>query len=360
MIAADLNGYGKLDLITIQYYPTNSVTILLGNGDGTFQSPITVQQGGVDSALDSAVGDFNNDGKLDLVLAPSEYLIQEVPHANPSPSSLNFPALLTGAKSAAQVVTFTNMGSASLILKSIGLTGADASDFSQTNTCGSTLAIHASCSISVTFSPEAGGARSATLTFSTNQIGNPLTVALTGTGQDFSLTSSSSTTATVSPGQTASYGLTVNPNGGFNQTVALSCGGTPAQSTCLVLPSSLKLSGSLTAVVTVATANTAGLTQPLSLPPLQRNFGGWSALASAFVLAMLAGLVGLRRIPWGRLVPSAFALVLLLSIGITMLGCGGGTGNSGNNGTPAGSYILTVTGTFTSGSTTVTRAISSR
>ena len=68
IVTADFNGDGKLDLAIANYYG-NSVTILLGNGDGTFTpatgSPITVGINPI--AVTSA--DFNSDGKVDLVVA---------------------------------------------------------------------------------------------------------------------------------------------------------------------------------------------------------------------------------------------------------------------------------------------------
>jgi len=69
---ADFNGDGKLDIAAASYYPgsySNNVYILLGKGDGTFQAPITVQaapQYNYTNAL--AVGDFNHDGKMDLLV----------------------------------------------------------------------------------------------------------------------------------------------------------------------------------------------------------------------------------------------------------------------------------------------------
>ncbi len=62
---ADLNGDGKLDVVTASNR-TNAASVLLGNGNGTFQTvvsyPIGIQPAHV------AVADFNGDGKLDLAL----------------------------------------------------------------------------------------------------------------------------------------------------------------------------------------------------------------------------------------------------------------------------------------------------
>ena len=63
----DFNGDGKLDLVTANYYGSNTVSVLLGNGDGTFQSAVNYAVGSAPSSV--AVGDFNGDGKLDLAVA---------------------------------------------------------------------------------------------------------------------------------------------------------------------------------------------------------------------------------------------------------------------------------------------------
>ena len=61
---ADVNGDGKLDLLVVNLA---AVSVLLGNGDGTFRSPVLYNLGASASSL--AVGDLNGDGKLDLVIA---------------------------------------------------------------------------------------------------------------------------------------------------------------------------------------------------------------------------------------------------------------------------------------------------
>jgi hypothetical protein len=65
LAAGDFNGDGNLDIVAANR-ANNTVSVLLGNGDGTFQTAVTYAVG-ASGPQSVAVGDFNNDGKLDIV-----------------------------------------------------------------------------------------------------------------------------------------------------------------------------------------------------------------------------------------------------------------------------------------------------
>ncbi len=100
-----------------------------------------------------------------------------------SPAGLTFASQTVGTSSPSMSVTLTNAGSATVNLWQIAILGADAGDFSETTTCGATLAASANCSVNVTFKPTATGARTATLDFSDSAGGSPQSAPLSGTGQ---------------------------------------------------------------------------------------------------------------------------------------------------------------------------------
>lgn len=105
---------------------------------------------------------------------------------SPSSSPVAFGSITVGMTSAASTLTVTNAGSAALTFGAgaVSIAGANASDFALgTDTCSSTtVAIGATCAVTVTFTPNAAGARSASLVFTDNAPDSPQSIALTGSG----------------------------------------------------------------------------------------------------------------------------------------------------------------------------------
>jgi uncharacterized repeat protein (TIGR01451 family) len=66
LVYGDFNGDGKIDLATVNS-TANTVSVLLGNGDGTFQGKVDYAVGA--QPLSLVVGDFNGDGNADLAVA---------------------------------------------------------------------------------------------------------------------------------------------------------------------------------------------------------------------------------------------------------------------------------------------------
>ena len=119
----------------------------------------------------------------------------DAPVASVSPSSLAFGNQAVGVTSSAQSVTLTNSGNAVLNVSRIAVSGTNASDFAQTNNCGTSVAAGANCTISVTFKPSAGGSRSAALAVTDDAAGSPQSVSLAGTGVSTGVTVSPSSVA---------------------------------------------------------------------------------------------------------------------------------------------------------------------
>ena len=457
VVTGDFNEDGKLDLAT-------GTSILQGIGDGTFQAPIDF--GGTSQVL--ATGDFNNDGRPDLAANASPnvaILLQQLSVATLSPPSLTFDPQIIGTASGSQPVTLTNTGNVVLVIKSIGIIGTNAGEFSQTNTCGASLAVAASCTINVTFTPTvagdatasvavadnapgspqlvaltavgllgpavtlnpspvtfgssndpqvvgtsastpvtltntgdttltlstisitgpdasefaqtnecpsslspdtsctinvtftptAGGNATASLSVSDNAPGSPQTVPITGTSQ--SVLTTTCTSLTVVRGQTAIFTVDLAPVNEFAPSVSLSCSGAPTPYTCTVSPSLVTPSGStpVQAQVTVTTTPAMGLLQP----PLERSnrnrMAGLAGLAGIAGFAALVVLPGKRRAKPGRCLCGLIFCLCILATLATLPSCGG----ISDSGAAAGTYPITVTGTFQSSTgTAVTEQVS--
>ena len=463
---ADVNGDGKLDLVVANLIDSGLsagvVGVLLGNGDGTFQTAVTYGSGG-SYAYSVAASDLNGDGRPDLLTgnacsctsglvgvllntntavttatltssanpsnlgqtvaftatvsdqaasswgAPtgtitfydggtsigsanldtsggatlatsalalgthgitvtysgntkfasstSTVLSQSVQEAiaSISPTNLSFTSQLVSTSSAAQSVTLGNSGNIPLT-PVISIVGVNSGDFSQTNDCGSSVAAGGSCTIGVTFTPLSSGMRLASLSIADNATGSPQMISLTGAGQDFSMNPSSGLSATVAAGQTAYFALTISSAGGFNQTVSFTCDGSPAQSKCSLSPNSADLNGSspVTLGIFVTTnGSSANVARAFDKPRIGNRLAFWLPLCGlpAFVLVG----IGDRRRRWNRAVCGVVVLCLLaIGVGLTSCGNSGSMKNQSGAGTPSGTYTILVTGTFSSGATSLT------
>jgi hypothetical protein len=346
-----VTGTNSGDFAETNTCPASNATLATGANctiSVTFKPTTTGNRSGNVSITDNAAGSPQSVSLTGTGVEPMVTL---------SPASLTFAGQLITTTSAAQSVTLTNSGTAALTISSISVTGTNSGDFAETNTCPAstaTLAIGAKCTINVTFTPTATGNRTASVSTTDNAPGSPQSVALTGTGTDFSLAAATgtncpagancSTSATISAGQSASYALQVSPSNGFNGTVALSCSGAPAPSTCSVSPTSAPPVGSASYAFTVTVNNTANaMTIPMMEPPsvtrLPIRFG--ILLVTLLIMMLMLACVGIKTGQVKRLAIPAFAL-LLLSIGC-MSGCGGGSGGSGGVKPPTNATI-TVTG----------------
>ncbi len=110
------------------------------------------------------------------------------PQVTLSVDTLNFGAQQVGAASSAAQIVITNSGSAPLTGFAAAIVGPDAGSFSETSTCGATVATGASCDLNVNFGPVSSGAKAASLTLTDNAANAPQVVALAGTGAIPSLT----------------------------------------------------------------------------------------------------------------------------------------------------------------------------
>jgi hypothetical protein len=266
-----------------------------------------------------------------------------------SPSTINFSSQYVGTAGLNQNVTLINTGTGSLTISSV--VASPSSDFSVLSTCGNSLAAGGNCSIGVFFDPSNSGTRDGVLTITDNASGSPQTVTLTGMGEDFSL-SASSPTATVMPGQTATYSVAVAPLGGFNQAVSMSCSGAPAGATCTVSPSSVTLNGSVLQNVTVTVATTASSASVMRPGNQHFEYAFWLAWSGLLGLPMI--LIKpypdrKRRSHWIAIL----GLICVLAVFSGVPACGGGP-SSGGGGVQAGNYSLTVTGSFSSGKSALT------
>jgi hypothetical protein len=284
-----------------------------------------------------------------------------------SASNLTFSDQVIGTNSAPQMVTISNPGIVGLSFNGMNITNTSSSspgtsDFSiSNNTCGLTLAQGSSCTFGVVFNPSTTGARSASLVILANDQGSPHLIQLSGRGTNFSVSPMTGTagSATVSPGQAATYQVSLSPDL-FSGNVTLGCVGAPAGAMCTVSPNPAMLNGPNPTVATVTVTTTAktGLTSPQNERRRDRPTGIVSLRMGQVVCLAVPILLFASLRKWRKGIQWTLASSILA--GLLLGGCGG-MGPSQNNmptssssGTPPGSYQLLVTGSAAGATRTVT------
>ncbi len=253
-----------------------------------------------------------------------------------NPASLSFPNTVVGHSSQPEVVTLTDTGHENLSISRISISG----DFSETNDCGTGLGPGQKCSISVTFTPTGLGNRMGMVTISDSASNSPQTVPLSGTGVSGGLSlevaPGGSGSATVPAGQTANYDLEIG-GAGFSGMATLTCSGAPTGANCS-LPSSMNVNGNTASPFTVS-VTTMSRTMGQHLGPADgRSRWLWATTLLGMVILPIGSCrKKLKKLWLGRM--RVLPIVLLLFV----CSCGGGSGSTSNpNGTPAGTYQLTV------------------
>jgi hypothetical protein len=166
---------------------------------------------------------------------------------------------------------------------------------------------------------------------------------------DYSVATAPSGT-TITAGQMANFSVSAAPSGGFNQTITWTCTGAPMASTCAVSPASSPMDGSTVATSTVSVMTTM---RSSAIPAVKPRFAPPPLPRQVLPVSIVWLLVTLifdrfRRIPRTRLWLGASTVLVLASI---CASCGGSSYNGSppppppTQGTPAGAYTITVTGT---------------
>jgi hypothetical protein len=352
IVVGDFNGDGKPDL-AIANNDSNTVSVLLGDGTGIFTpiaTPLTTGTGPVFPA----VGDFNNDGRLDIVVPNSGSnnisVFLAAGGTTPAgtvtlnPTSLTFASQALNTTSPAQTVTVSNTGNVPVGLTGLGITGPFAilsGDGAGTCNSETDLAVEASCTVNVTFTPTAAGSATGVLSVSDNATGSPQTVALSGAsgqgGVTITIPPGGSSTATTTPGGTAFYGLTISGAPGVTGTVQLGCVPSSNLITCQVIPSSVILNGGTTQIAFGIQTFCQGTTTTGALLPF--HFGG--KFGRPLVILIFAGM--LWTLQRKRRLAVTFATIMLIALGSAACAS---LPKGPNGATPAGTYTLTLTTTI--------------
>ena len=351
--AGDFDGDGKVDLAVatactnINQCTDGSVIVLPGNGDGTFGTPVVYLQGATPVSL--AVGDINKDGKLDLVAAIpcADFMCStgtinvllgkgdgtfQTPLSQVVASGVKSPVLADlNGDGTLDLMVLDGINFAALLPGN----GDGTFQSPQYYSAGADLGSVAVADFNGDGKPDAVTAGGVLL-----NIGTP----------DFSLYAPSVTPNPLPSGQSAKGTVTIGSDNGFTGSISLTCSVQPATAqtpTCSLSPTLAQVSTgqSIDSTLTISTSSSRGSLTAPAAPP-----GAWQRYLIGLPVGGLA-LIGMgilpRRSKKNRI--RAIALASMIFSGLTFqMACGGDTSQSVTITAPV-SYTITINGS--SGST---------
>jgi hypothetical protein len=258
-----------------------------------------------------------------------------------SPLIIDFGTQGVNSISSPQVLTLINTGANALS----GIAVAASQGFAiASNACTVTLAPGASCTVGVTFAPQATGTQQGTVQVTASGVSTPFNVPVTGNGADFQLNVQGASSSTVTGGSSATYQLLLTPVGASAGQISFTCTGLPAGSTCSTNPVNVTMTGTGATSTVQVTVNTSS---PAASSTHSRPALPWSKPAAGAVLACL---VFWRRRGWTVLAAHCCVLLVLGALCMGLTGCGlsinggGTTPGQGSGGGSQGVYTITVEG----------------
>ena len=185
----DLNGDSDPDL-AVANTQSADVSALLGGAGAGFGAATNFALPAGAGAVTPVLADFNGDDAPDLAVTNqsidsiSILVNTSRPAVSPSPASLAFGSQTLNTTSAPKGVVVANTGDAPLAISDVRIVGAHQLDFELVDDeCeGATVIVGDGCVVKARFTPQAAGARSASLRIIDNAPGSPHSVPLTGSG----------------------------------------------------------------------------------------------------------------------------------------------------------------------------------
>lgn len=245
LFVADMRSGDILRLNAKTSAVTTAASGLRSPGDMTFDSSgnLYVAEQGASrivkfASMGAAAGNLT-------ITPPAALPPPPAPRVCPQTAPFDFCDQAVGGSTPTQAFTLSNNSNAAVTGIAISFTGSDPGDFQvDGNTCGTSLAVGASCAINLDFAPTVSGSRYATLSV-TDSAGDSATADISGTGDDYQLVlNGSPQEQSVIQGGVITYNFNVVPDAVFGGEVSIVCPTdlpplttcTPSQSAVTVTP----------------------------------------------------------------------------------------------------------------------------